>query len=247
MHALNRGLALPTSLMSTRASALQLLNFTCTSTGETNDWLMRRQVQHCHDFRRSPSLSLFGRRLAVDVTGLLAIASDLLFIFHLFCLCLYTPGFNPPITCSLFNPLFPHVCLWVIVYCIAVRYVWPWIYLTCIVLLLSKIAYITHICCPAPDSSTPATHRRITSTSWQTTMTPISARQHPNRTKLEIEVENKKTKTVTLLILDISSRRTKAMQGDSVTPNDLYTLNDWYGCCVEATVPPSWHSPIIVK
>jgi hypothetical protein len=27
----------------------------------------------------------------------------------------YTPGFNPPITCSLFNPLFPHVCLWVIV------------------------------------------------------------------------------------------------------------------------------------
>ena len=27
----------------------------------------------------------------------------------------YTPGFNPPITCLLFNPLFLHVCLWVIV------------------------------------------------------------------------------------------------------------------------------------
>ena len=40
----------------------------------------------CHDFRQSRSLSLFGRRSAVDVTGLLAIANPLL-IFHLFCLC----------------------------------------------------------------------------------------------------------------------------------------------------------------
>ena len=48
-----------------------------------SDWLKAR----CHEFRRSRSLSLFGRRSAVDFTGLLAIA-DSLFIFHLFCLCL---------------------------------------------------------------------------------------------------------------------------------------------------------------
>ena len=40
---------------------------------------------YCHDFRRSWSLSLFGRCSAVDVTNLLAIA-DPLFIFHWFCL-----------------------------------------------------------------------------------------------------------------------------------------------------------------
>ena len=44
-------------------------------------------VLSCHDFRRSRSLSLFGRRSAVDVTGLLAI-SDPLFILHMSCLCL---------------------------------------------------------------------------------------------------------------------------------------------------------------
>ena len=44
-------------------------------------------------------------RVAFGVTSLLAIANPL-FIFHLFCLWFYTPGFNSPITCSLFNPLF---------------------------------------------------------------------------------------------------------------------------------------------
>jgi hypothetical protein len=46
----------------------------------------------------------------------------------------YTPGFNPPITCSLFNPLFPHVCLWVIVLCNTVRLLWA--RLCCIVFVI---------------------------------------------------------------------------------------------------------------
>ena len=48
-------------------------------------------LDECHDFCRRRCLSLFGRRSAVDVTGLLAII-DPFFIFHWFCL------------------VFPHTC-----------------------------------------------------------------------------------------------------------------------------------------
>ena len=106
---------------------------------------------HCHDFPWSRSLSLFGRRSAVDVTGLLAIA-DPLFIFHLFCLCLIHLVRIPQLLVHYLPSVPP--CLFVsdcLLYC--GPYLWPCIITTCIVIYLSKIAFITHICCPAPDSS----------------------------------------------------------------------------------------------
>jgi hypothetical protein len=46
-------------------------------------------------------------RAAFSVTGLLATTFHFPFVLSLF----YTPDFNPTITGSLFNPMFPHVFL----------------------------------------------------------------------------------------------------------------------------------------
>jgi hypothetical protein len=77
-------------------------------------------------------------RAAFDITGFLATA-DPLFIFHLFCLCLITPGFTQLITCLLYNHLFPMLCLWVIVDCNSVR-------LCGLVMLLCKFVFLSKVC-----------------------------------------------------------------------------------------------------
>jgi hypothetical protein len=106
---------------------------------------------YCHEFRRGQSLSLFGQHSAVDVTDLLAIA-DPLFIFHLFCLCLTHLVSIPQLLVHYLTLCSPSLFVSnYLLYCC--QYLWPCLYTTCIVILLRKIAFITHICCPAPDSS----------------------------------------------------------------------------------------------
>ena len=131
----------------------------------------------CHDFFRSRCLSLFGRCLAVDVTGLLAII-DPFIIFHWFLSCLPTHLVPIPfITCCVFNPLFPLmslseiVCLYICVLCIGTRWVLlPTFILSCIfdygVLssLLNDSIY-TKFDSPAPDFPATYTHDYILSPS----------------------------------------------------------------------------------
>ena len=108
----------------------------------------------CHDFHQRRSLSLFGRRSTVDVTGFLATA-DPLFIFHLFCLC-FTHLFSIPQSPVYYLTLCsPHgFCEWLFI--LYFRSVMVYVdLLLCIFYLLSKVRLITHICCPASDSLLP--------------------------------------------------------------------------------------------
>ena len=72
------------------------------------------------------------------------------FVLSLF----YTAGFISQITCSLFNPLFPFV------FCLFGLLLWARYY-DMLVEYLSKVTCATHLCCPAPDSSAPATARPL--------------------------------------------------------------------------------------
>ena len=82
--------------------------------------LKNTKVTCCPDFHRSRFLSLFGRRSAVGVTGLLAIV-DPLFIFHLFCLVFLHTWFSFPslsvVYLTLCSPQCPCVVLFVVSAC----------------------------------------------------------------------------------------------------------------------------------
>ena len=111
------------------------------------------------DFRRSQSLSLFGLCSTVDVAGLLAIA-DPLFIFHLFCLCFTHLVSIPQLHVHYLTLCFPHgfcACLFIVS---SVRCLWAWCYFMYFD-ILTKVPFVTHLCCPAPDSSAPATPRSL--------------------------------------------------------------------------------------
>ena len=92
--------------------------------------------------------SLSVETLDITFLHLSSLSVELSFIFKS-----YTPGFNSPMTCSLFNPLFPHVSLWVTVNCIAVHicglvFIWRvllyyWVKL--LSLLISAVLRLTHL------------------------------------------------------------------------------------------------------
>ena len=101
----------------------------------------------CHDFRRSRSLSSFGRRSTVDVTGFLA---NPLFIFHLFCVCItHLASLNQWLVyyLTLCSPCC--VCEWLF---IEIRSVFEGSWCYFVILSFWVNTLITHICCPAPDS-----------------------------------------------------------------------------------------------
>jgi hypothetical protein len=108
----------------------------------------------CHD-RQSRSLSLFGRRSAVDLTGLVVIA-DPLFIFHLLCLCLTHLVSIPQLLVHYLTLCFPMFVCDCLLYC--GPNLCPCIYTTCIVIFFCKIAFITHL----TRLISPATHIRFT-------------------------------------------------------------------------------------
>ena len=121
----------------------------------------------CHDFRRSRSLSLFGRRSAI---------ADPLFIFHLFCLCFTHLVLIPQLHVHYLTLCFPRgfcACLFVTFTARIVGSVLSHLYLN----VLSKFTCITHLCCPAPDSSATATPRSITET--RTTTNGVSRSRRP--------------------------------------------------------------------
>jgi hypothetical protein len=82
------------------------------------------RLPNCHDFHRSWSLSLFGRRSAVEVTDLLAI--DPLFIFHWFCLVFHRTWFQSHqlhvVYLTLCSPSCP--CGWLFVVSACARLSW---------------------------------------------------------------------------------------------------------------------------
>ena len=70
-------------------------------------WSRASRGRYCHDFHRSRSLSLFGRRSAFDITGLLAIAAPPLSFSICLILFSHTPGSHSLIRLNIYYPLFP--------------------------------------------------------------------------------------------------------------------------------------------
>ena len=92
--------------------------------------------RYCHDFHRSRVLSLFGRRSAVGVAGLLAIINPF-FIFHVFCLVFPHTWFQfPQSICLLVSDgfLYPISC-----------------YFYAVGFAIKRLRLITKFCSPASD------------------------------------------------------------------------------------------------
>ena len=76
------------------------------------------------------------------------------FIFHLFCLCFTQLVSFPQLHVQYLTLFFPFV------FCLFGLLLWARYY-DMLVEYLSKVTCATHLCCPAPDSSAPATPRPL--------------------------------------------------------------------------------------